>query len=340
MNPTPTSRFELVPVDDIELDRNNPRIARWLEMYGESPTAEQIALALGSGSKEEGEGGPSFAALKQSILTNGGIIHPIIVNKGADGRLIAIEGNTRVQIYREFREQSTPGNWNTIPAMVYDLLPESIIDAIRLQAHLVGVRQWKPYLKGRYLNLLYSSQHLTLNEIVDFCGGDKREVQNLIQAFNDMEKYYTPILESDQDFDPSRFSAFVELQERRVQDAILKMGFTKTDFAKWVDERKLYPLSTVRELPRILQNVDSSKVFLKSGAREALKHLDIPTPETALKDATLEQLARQLCKQINEFRYEDLQRLKNTSNSEEVAILITTRDRLSEFCDDINAPGL
>ena len=108
---------------------------------------------------------------------------------------------------------------------IYDNLSDQEIDAIRLQAHLVGVRQWDPYSKAKYLNHLYDKGHLSLSQITDFCGGDKREVTNYIQAYNDMEKYYTPILESDQDFDPTRFSAFVELQSSRVHEAIVGAGY-------------------------------------------------------------------------------------------------------------------
>ena len=290
---------------------------------------------MGTGSSDEGEGGPSFTALKQSIRVNGGIIHPIIVNREPGGKLIVVEGNTRVQIYREFRQEGIAGNWDYVPSIVYESLAQPLIDAIRLQAHLVGVRPWDPYSKGKYLNLLYSGEHLSTDQIVDFCGGDKREVMKYIRAYNDMEQYYTNILEDDQEFDPTRFSAFVELQEARVSNAIMTAGFTKTDFAKWVHERKLFPLNLVRQLPRILQNAESRRVFLNRNAQEALKHLDLPAPETALNTATLEQLARQLSRRINEIPSETLQRMKAERDNDEVAALLTAKDRLSELCDDI-----
>jgi hypothetical protein len=333
------SGFELLPVDQLDLDVKNPRIARWLEMYKEPPNAEQIALALGAGTGQESEGGPSFSALKQSINTNRGIIHPIIVNREQNGRLVVIEGNTRVQIYREFRQERIQGDWDRIPCMVYECLSEQTIDAIRLQAHLVGVRQWDPYSKGKYLNHLYNSEHLTLDQVVDFCGGDKREVLNYINGFNDMEQYYRPVLESDGDFDATRFSAFVELQAPRIWEALLKAGHTKTDFATWVHERKLHPLNTVRLLPQILQNAKAREVFLKDGAQKAQRLLDTPTPQAQLQDATLEQIARELCKRINDIRFEELQRLRDERDSDAVVVLLTARERLDEICEDITAEG-
>ncbi|MBP7052168.1 MAG: ParB N-terminal domain-containing protein [Phycisphaerae bacterium] len=329
------SRFELLPVEDLQLDFDNPRIAQWIKIYGEPPTAEQIALALGAGSSQGENAGPSFLALKQSILTNKGIIHPILVNRTQSQDLVVIEGNTRTQIYREFLRDDIPGGWSRIPALVYDQLTQEAIDAIRLQAHLVGVRQWDPYSKARYLNHLRNQQHLTLSQIIDYCGGDKREVVTYIDAYNDMQKYYVQVLESDQDFDPSRFSAFVELQSPRVQTAIVQAGFTKEDFARWVHERRLFPLNTIRKLPRILQHNTSRQAFLRDGAQEAIRILDAGPPEAQLADCSLQDIASEICRRISEYPYHSLQRLKASPDCDEVLMLREARDALIEFCEDI-----
>ena len=250
---------------------------------------------------------------------------------------VVIEGNTRTHIYREFKVNGAQGNWDRIPAMIYSNLSNKEIDAIRLQAHLVGVRQWDPYSKAKYLNHLYEKKHLSLSQITDFCGGDTREVTNYIQAYNDMEQYYTPILESDQDFDPTRFSAFVELQSNRVYESLVGAGYTKSDFAKWVHEHKLYPLNTVRKLPKILQHEKSKKEFLRSGAQNAIKLLDIPETESILKDAALQNLARELYRKINDLKYEDLERLRKEPSSDEVEILFDARDALNSLCDDLES---
>lgn len=329
------SRFELLRVDALRLDTDNPRIAQWIRIYGDSPTAEQIALALGAGSSLEENAGPSFLALKQSILTNKGIIHPILVNHDESGDLVVIEGNTRTQIYREFGRDGVEGDWSRIPSMVYQQLSQQAIDAIRLQAHLVGVRQWDPYSKARYLNHLRNQQHLTLSQIIDYCGGDKREVVTYIDAYNDMQNYYVQVLDSDQDFDPSRFSAFVELQSSRVQTALTRAGFAKDDFSKWVHERRLFPLNTIRKLPRILQDKTARQVFLREGAQEAIRTLDAGTPEAKLAECSLEDLAREICRRIGEYPYHSLQRLKNSTECDEVLMLHEARDALIEFCEDI-----
>lgn len=337
---TRISRYESLPIDDLSLDARNPRIAKWIEMYGGEITAEQMALALGAGESEVGSGQnyTTFTSLRESIRANGGIIHPIIVNKANDGRLVVIEGNTRTLIYKEFRDQNQEGNWELIPSIVYEDLSEASVDAIRLQAHLVGPRPWDPYSKAKYLDYLRNCEHLTTEQIVEFCGGNRREVIQYIDAYNDMEGFYRPVLESDQEFDPTRFSAFVELQAPRIQQALLNAGYTKTDFSKWVRDRLLYPLPTIRQLPRILENEKSRQIFLDEGATEALKVLDVPAPDAALRDATFDQLLREVIRHINATTYSQIQRLRERGEPNEVKDLIyDARDQLDSLCSDISS---
>jgi hypothetical protein len=150
-----------------------------------------------------------------------------------------------------------------------------------------------------------------------------------------MENYYRPLLESDQEFDHTRFSAFVELQATRITDALMTHEYTKSDFAKWVQERRLHPLSTVRRLPRILENKKSHEVFLRYGAEEAMKVLDVPSDGVGLADATLEQVARELCRRVSSLEYGDVRRLRGEAATEEKEVLYDARDALAELCTDI-----
>jgi len=328
------SRFEHVSIEGVELDKCNPRIAKFLEMYGDNITAEQMSLALGAGDSESEGNRTTFSSLKESIRTNGGVIHPIIVSKFQDGRHVVIEGNTRTLIYREFKRQKVEGVWDKIPAMIYEGISQSEIDAIRLQAHLVGPRDWDPYSKAKYLDHLRNAKHLTMDQIVDFCGGRKREVLDYIAAYQEMESFYRPVV-TDDEFDQSRFSAFVELQRPRVRQSVINHKFTFTDFSKWVRDGLLSPLNTVRQLPRILDNPKSKAIFLKSGATEAMKVLEVPATTDALKDIAMEDLAREMCRRVMNMPYQELQRLRGNMNSEENAVLCEARDQLAQVCKDI-----
>lgn len=90
-----------LPVMAVELDRDNPRIRRFLEAYDGEVGDDHIALALDVAAEagEDGSGATSPEKLRNSILANGGIMQPIIVNRRPDGRLVCIEGRTRACTY-------------------------------------------------------------------------------------------------------------------------------------------------------------------------------------------------------------------------------------------------
>lgn len=333
-------KFKMLTVKDLELDLGNPRISRWMKMYKEPPTAEQISLALRGPSQQidsEDRAGPSFYSLKQSIQTNEGVIHPIIVNKNKIGKLIVIEGNTRTQIYREFKEKEIPGDWDHIPAMVYENMSKSQVDTIRLQAHLVGTREWDPYSKAKYLTELRNEQLLPFGALIDFCGGKKAEIENMIQAYEDMEKYYRKVVEdNDERFDHTRFSSFVELNKPNILGALAEHGFTKTDFSRWVFERKFPRQELVRKLPIILKQEKLKTKFLKEDAAEALKLIDIPESDKLLKDVSIEQLSMELQRRLSRIEWGYVEQLRAEPDSPERETFFDIRDSLIGFCKAIS----
>jgi hypothetical protein len=331
-------KLKYLPIDDIVLDMKNPRIAKWIEMYGDNPSADQISLALGVGESQSEESGTTFQSLKASIRANGGIIHPIIVNCDENDKLVVIEGNTRVAIYKEFRKQEIEGDWDSIPSVIHNNLCLKEIDSIRLQSHLVGPRAWDPYSKAKYLDDLSNSKHLTIAQIVAFCGGKESEVVNYIKAYQDMETHYRPQLDSDEDFDPTRFSGFVELQKPRVLNAISNAGFGKDDFAKWIIFQNIHKNEAVRSLPKILGNVKSREVFLTKGKRSAEKALlvlETPSSDAALKEASLEQIAAQISKSISTLSYPEFTALQENIDSDTVQTLIEAKDDLTQLCGNL-----
>lgn len=331
-------KHRLVPIDEIILDKSNPRIALWLEMYEGEPTPEQIHQALGAGvDDKDSQGGTKFSTLRNSIQTNGGIIQPVILNTLPDGKMVCVEGNTRVCLYKSFRDQKINGSWIKIPAIVYTDLDEEAVDAIRLQAHLVGPRAWDPYSKAKYLTYLRNKEKMPFSRLVDYCGGSQKTVMESIDAFADMETHYRPLCDSEGDFDPQRFSGFVELQKNNVKTAINQAGYDVSDFAKWIYDKKIYPLATVRWLPKILKNKKATSVFLKKGALEAIKVLDRPDLSKALLEATLGQLAQALAEAINKIPFAQAKELENDPTSDTNQALFEAQDALNTFIASIQS---
>jgi len=332
-------RIELLPVDEVKLDLNNPRIARILDMYKDKDSLppEAIALALGSDSYDSsnGETYTSYRALRESIKMNGGIIQPIIVNYTNQNGYIVIEGNTRLQIYKDFKSKNVPGDWDHIPANVNDNLTPEEIDAIRLQSHLVGPRPWDPYSKAKYLHYLSKVELMSMNRIIDFCGGKAKDVNNYIAAFEDMEEYFKPLYDDPSEFEQRKFSAFVELQNDSVVNGLLRVKCDKSDFAKWVKEDLFQPLNTIRQFPRIAKSQEAFQIFLHDGAKAAITKLDVIENSFDLSGLSIFALAKEITNRILKMEYQEFMFLRNNKESEEYSILMTTKADLEEFLEEV-----
>jgi hypothetical protein len=330
-----SGKLEIISIADVELDPTNPRIRKTMEMYDEL-TPERIHLALGAGSDDEKGKSTTFEKLKQSIFTNRGVIQPIIINRQPNGKMICIEGNTRLAIYQMFDEENADGDWKNIPALVYDDIKENEVDAIRLQAHLVGPRQWTPYSKAKYLYDLRTKEHLPFSEIIDYCGGRQKDVIESINAYVEMEKYYREVVPDDGSFKTKHFSGFVELQKPGIKEAIDSKNFSLTDFAQWIHEEKFKPLNTIRALPRILRNPKAKDVFLKENAKKAVRVLDLPDLPNVLQEAGLILLSRALSEAIRTLPYEEVRKIKEDPGGELGQSLMEALDELQDLCELID----
>lgn len=268
------AKLTTLPVASINLDVENPRIKQFLEIYKGEITGEQIALALSdSGS---GESSTTYRTLRESIKTSKGIIHPIVVNKEQDGTYTVIEGNTRVQIYKDFQKAGSEGNWDNIIALVYEGLSEFEKHEIRLQSHLVGPREWDPYSKAKYLWQLSEVEMLPMPTIISMCGGRKNEIEKSIDAYVYMERFYRAYVQTKPyyDYDTRNFSKFAEYQNSRVKNSIIQAGYSEDQFAVWVAEDNVDKALKVRLIPQVLKNEEAHAVFRKQNLTEAEKVLN------------------------------------------------------------------
>ena len=332
-------KMVVLPVEEVSLDLENPRIARILDIYKDRDTLppEAIALALGTDSPDapSGDTFTSYRALRESIKINGGIIQPIIVNHTEENGYVVIEGNTRLQIYKDFKSKGVAGDWGSIPANVNENLTKEQIDAIRLQSHLVGPRPWDPYSKAKYLHHLSKVELMSLNRIIDFCGGKSKDVSNYIAAYEDMEEYFKPLYDDPAEFEQRKFSAFVELQNNSVRNALLKVKCDKSDFAKWVKEDLFKPLTTIRQFPRISSNQEAFKIFLQEGAAAAIKKIDVIESAADLSSISIFALAKELSNKLMTMEYQDFKYLKDNRDSEEFSLLIAVKEELEDFLQDL-----
>ena len=113
-------------------------------------------------------------------------------------------------------------------------------------------------------------------------------------------------------------------------------GFTKTDFSRWVVDRKFPRQELVRKLPIILKQDKLRTRFLQKDAVEALKLLDIPESDKLLKDVSIEQLMMEVQKRLSSIEWGYVEQLRREPDSPESEIFFDIRDSLINFCKAIS----
>jgi hypothetical protein len=93
-------------------------------------------------------------------------------------------------------------------------------------------------------------------------------------------------------------------------------------------------LNTVRALPRILASKEARQKFLKSGAKEALKLLDLPST-LSLDNIPLESLARALTERVEAIPYAEVKGLQSDNASGKAQSLFAALEALQGLCTDI-----
>lgn len=332
-------QYQKIDINLIKLDSRNPRIKQFLENYTGIPTSEQIALALSDSGT--GDATTSFRTLRESIRVNKGIVHPIVVNHTKEGELIVIEGNTRLQIYKEFNESAPNGIWAEIPALLYEQMSDYEIHSIRLQSHLVGPRDWDPYSKAKYLYQLSEEEYMPMSQIISLCGGNTNEINKSIEAYKNMQGPYKTYIENHgYDFDPREFSKFMELQAPRVKNAIKNAGYSLDDYAEWVAEGNVDKALNVRKLPEVLKSENAKNTFLRNdltAAEKVLAQEGITTNVKDLDKVPYEVLCNELITRFDSIGYHEVNRLANDpSYGKKLNAIHALQDMLEEIVVAIN----
>lgn len=326
-------RYEELPIEIVELDIDNPRIKQFLSIYVGEITSENISSALNGG--VDPASNTKYVALKDSIKNNGGIFTPIIVNHiTSSNRYIVIEGNTRLKFYQEFYAKDHDEKWAKIMSIVYDDMSDDEIHAIRLQAHMVGARDWDAFSKAKYLDYLYNTEKKSMEYLKVFCGGQEGYIRTLISGYNDMYEFYAKPLEDEgEQPNPRLFSYFVEAQKNGCKEALKLHGYDMHDFTKWVVNEKIERAEHVRKIAKILGEEEARHAFIKGTTEDAIKKLDSKEiDQKKLEKADLYKMIHEITLKIRNIKHSEVVNLKhNPKYSDRKSELIDLEYELKEL---------
>jgi len=262
-----------IPIDDIELDEENPRIGYYkdnLSRVSSRFSQKEVMLGLKAIYLDE------YNRLKDSIESNGSAIVEIWVAKKGD-KYLCIDGNTRVMIYRELRDKyPNRPEWQKIKAKI---LPKNIDDRIknfiRLIEHLRGVNDWQVYERARLLYLLWYNQGYTEEELRNTTKLSTNDIRRWREAYRTMNEQFLPKYSQKSDA-LTKFSYFVEYQNPKIINGMKRYGMNAQDFCDWVGNDEIERGQDVRLLKAIFESKSAAEMLRTRGfeaAKDELMHV-------------------------------------------------------------------
>lgn len=121
--------------------------------------------------------------LKDDIVTNGGLIDPLIVRQGD---LVVLEGNSRLAAYR-FLASKEPLKWSKVLCTILPAdIDEKLIFALLGQYHIKGKKDWAPYEKAGFLYRRFKQHGMELSAVAAELGVAPNEAKHLVAVYDFM----------------------------------------------------------------------------------------------------------------------------------------------------------
>jgi hypothetical protein len=264
-----------VPLDQIDFDPGNPRLGYWKDLQNnsiENISQKEVASALVF---EDDEG---IRQLKLNIEVNNGIINPIwVIRKGK--RYLAIDGNTRLHIYKDLSKKYPEKD--VFKKIKCKILPEDteekVIESIRLNEHLRGVNDWEVYVRAKMLYILSDKRGYPLEELQSKTKLSQNQISRWIEAYKNMSEQFMPKY-GDQPDAHRKFSYFIEYEKPIIKNGMAELGLSINDFCDWVGKGEIRKAQDVRDLTKILRDKVASAALVKKGYEYALEQLSSSDP--------------------------------------------------------------
>jgi hypothetical protein len=188
-------RFKNWPVDAITVNNKEIPVKVGqlsqldLEFYPDNPRLYSLIKSAGGMDQLEIQSSllqmEHVRQLINSIRSNGGLTDPLLIAP-IDGRLVVVEGNSRLAAYRALAKKE-PEKWGVVKCRI---LPEGTNEddlfSILGEYHIIGRKDWMPYEQAGYLFRRHKHQKRSIESISLELGMSTREVGHLISVYSFM----------------------------------------------------------------------------------------------------------------------------------------------------------
>jgi hypothetical protein len=255
--------FDDVPIDQIALDEDNPRIRYRLKLQTNGKSLDQVIMSM-----------PEVKALQNDIKRNGGLRERVILQPNGT-KLKALEGNVRVTCLEDLHKKNpTDLRWKKVPARILpkDVDPKQI--AILLaDFHVAGKITWKAHEKAGHVYRMVHDLNMTMDEVTTYLHTSKSVVSRLESAYKFMiEKFLKIDDEKYAKKGESKWSYFEEFFKLKdLREEYKRNAAFGDNFCRWVGDGRLPEGETVRSLPLIIGNPEAYKKFQEADVADAFR---------------------------------------------------------------------
>jgi hypothetical protein len=305
------AKLKPILVKDIMFDSENPRISLAVDSHvvekNMAPTQELVEYILRSM--------PGYDKLKESIKEGGGALNPIWVIE-EDNKYVVVEGNTRLRIYLDLQVED-PDEFSYINCFIF---PKGLSyhekDYIRLVSHLRGTNEWDAYERAKYLYKLSENELYPISELTKVTKLSQSEIKSDLEAYKLMDSQFKKIYKNQPNL-IYKFSYFKEyFKNSKLKSKMKELKYSDLDFCKWVAKDKIPRAIDVRELPTVLSETESRKMFIDKGLEQARELIKKLSPEKSEK-IFIEM--KDLTERIKKLPFSEIQEIRELKSKNKVA---------------------
>lgn len=249
-----------LPLEQVLLDPANPRVQYLVGQTGGNITQEQLDELLWS--KDQ------VKALAQSILQNGGVREPVIIQK-SDGKYVVREGNCRTVAMRHLLDQHPDSDrFAYIPAQVYEEnLSEEDLAVILADMHVASKIKWDAYEQAKVIHDLSTIHGKTYDWLSNHLRLSKGKISENLRAYEATTDYLEA---SPGSSNVRKFSFFQEVMKKpELRKVWEESPHFRERFYGWLDNDRLTDARQVRSLSGILANTDAAEALDSKGFEAA-----------------------------------------------------------------------
>jgi hypothetical protein len=271
------ARLVTVPVRRLRLNSNNPR----MKLRVVSPVESEIEELLW---RED-----STRSLYNEIKFSGGLSEKPIV----DARLVVLEGNRRTVCLRRLDDEVNNGELTGFEDHQFSttqcvMLPAETdpkdVNLLLARAHVGGKKEWSPLSQAEQIHEMVNRHGMSTREIANALSLSPHSIEVMLKAFKATTEYGSRHSDADSKW-IHKFPFFYELFRSR---GLKEWGRSKRNLNLFMrllsgQKPKLYRLTQVRELPRIINKPNAMELLRTKGFDEAIEKTDAtPSKSTQL----------------------------------------------------------